>query len=71
MTDTNGTSPFVQAERSALLMARSFAMMAINATDPNDPDDLEFMMGLGMEIQSLLMAHRAMFGRGSAPVAEA
>lgn len=68
---TEISSPFVRAERVALLMARSFAMMAMNKTDPNDTEDFQNVADLGMEIQHALMAHRAIFGRVNEPVAEA
>ena len=69
--NTEVSSPFAQAERVALLMARSFAMMAMNTTNPDDPEEFQATVDLGVEIQHALMVHRALFGRGSEPIAEA
>jgi len=59
MTDIENPNPFARCERSALLMARSFAMMAMDTDDEQDAEDAA---ALGMEIQGVIMAHRAIFG---------
>jgi hypothetical protein len=59
MTDIENGNLFARCERGALLMARSFAIMA---TGTSDEQEAEGAMALGREIQRAIMAHRALFG---------